>query len=494
MLKKILAGLLALFTVASFAACASDNGTASDTTAADTTAVDANAEPSEADLYAAAKASMPEADYEGHEFLVVDREDVTGMKWHTRDVFAETETGDPINDAVYERNMILEEAYNIKIKERPITLYQGAKTVVTEIMAGDETFDTITDSLSAISKTLAVPGYVIDLNTVPEMDLSKDYWDQNMNEYLSINNKIFLASGDISIMDNLGTWAMLFNKDMVSDYNLDDPYENVRAGTWTLDLFYDMCKVTAVDLDGDGEMTETDQWGFLSENYNTFALWMASGERLTKMNDDGVPELCMYNDRSVAVLEKVQKIMVDPSITITGSEHSNNMYGIIDDFGAGKGLFHYGGLMLVTDYRDDDINFGIVPAPKYDENQDNYYSCYSNSNTTAYAIPITATDVSRTGTILEQMAILSQFTLTPAYYDVTLEGKAFRDEESKEMVDIILADRNYDIGSIYDWGTIQSIFQNEFYAKKSSDFASAYAAIEESAIAAIEEFIESLED
>jgi len=490
--KKILSALLAFLTVASLAACAADNDTAADTTAADTTAAETTGELSDADKYQAAKAAMPKIDYNGYEFTIIDRED-PNLNWHTVDVYAENETGDAINDAVFERNMALEENFNIKFKERRIHSGSVSSTAATEVLAGDETFDLVTDGMSNLSKTLAIPGYIYDLNEIDEIDLTQPYWDQLMTEYLTIKGKTYFASGDISIMDNLGTWAVLFNKQYVEDFNLDMPYGHVEDGTWTLDLFYDMAKTVAYDVDGDGVMNENDQWGFLSENYNTFALWMASGERLTEMNEDGIPELVMYNDRAVAVLEKVGQVMYDSSVTITGNEYPGGMIAINDAFSQGKGLFIYGGMMLISKFRASEVNFGIVPAPKYDENQDQYYSCYSNSNTTAYAIPITASDTSRTGNIVEQMAILSQYTLTPAYYDITLEGKFLRDNESAGMIDIILDTRNYDIGSIYDWGTIQSMFSSKLYADKSSDFASAYAAIEESAIAAINAFVETLE-
>jgi len=497
-IKKILSALLALLTVASLAACASDADTgAADTTAADnveTTTAEVERELTNAEKFAAARAAMPKIDYEGHEYKIVDREDAT-INWTTVDVWAEGETGDPINDAVYERNMALEENFNIKIKERKITPHSTVSTTLaTEIMSGDYTFDVVTDGLSQLSKTLATPGYLVDLNEVAEIDLSQPYWDQLITKFMTIKDKTFFATGDISIMDNLGTWAVLFNKSMVNDYNLEDPYTNVHDGTWTLDLFYDMCKAAAVDINGDGEMDENDQFGFLSESYNTFALWNSTGERLTTMNDDGVPELSMYNERSVAVVEKVQKIMLDQSCTITGNEYPNAMLGINAAYAEGKGLFIYGGLMLVTNFRSSEVDFGIVPAPKYDENQDQYYSCYSNGNTTAYALAITNPDLSRAATILEQMAILSQYTLTPAYYDITLEGKFLRDEESSAMIDIILDTRNYDLGAIYNWGDIQGMFASKLYAGRSSDFASAYAAIEESAITAMNSYIETLED
>ena len=170
------------------------------------------------------------------------------------------------------------------------------------------------------------------------------------------------------------------------------------------------------------------------------------------------------------------------------------MKGINADFGEGKGLFVYGGMMLISQFRASDVDFGVIPAPKFDEAQDQYYSTYSNSNTTAYVIPITASDTSRTGNILEQMAILSQYSLTPAYYDVSLQGKFLRDEESAGMIEIILSTRNFDIGSVFDWGKIRTMFTNELYMKKSTDFASAYAAVETAAKAAIAAYVDKLPD
>ena len=71
---------------------------------------------------------------------------------------------------------------------------------------------------------------------------------------------------------------------------------------------------------------------------------------------------------------------------------------------------------------------------------------------TAYAIPVTVADTSRTGDILEAMAAFSAYTLTPAYYDRTLMGKSVRDAESEPMIELILNSRNFDLGSIFDWG------------------------------------------
>ena len=157
-------------------------------------------------------------------------------------------------------------------------------------------------------------------------------------------------------------------------------------------------------------------------------------------------------------------------------------------FKQGGGLFLFGGMWLISKYRDSEVDFGIIPAPKFEESQEKYYNTHSPGNCTAYAVPVTATDLERTGAVLEAMAQLSKYTLTPAYYDISLQGKFLRDEESAAMIDIILANRNFDLGMIFDWGGTLTIFY-DMYNAKTNDFSSRYAGIESKAEAAIADFI-----
>lgn len=496
-LKKLTAlfilSAMLLTSFASFTACGGGDKPVqdADTSSGETTAAETTAPPTNEELLAATRASLPKVDFEGYTFTVLDR-DESNIKWFTYDVFAENINGDPINDAVYERNSILEDLYNIKIAEKKVA--RPVNDAATAILAADEYFDTLTDGLTHLAKTLAAPGYVVDYHTIDTIKLSNDWWDSQMSSGLSVNNKLYYATGDISIMDNSGTWCVLFNKSMIEDFSLDKPYALVEDGTWTLSKMYDMAKVVALDIDGDGKMGDWDQYGVMSETYNTFAFWSCSGELITKKDSDDLPVLSMYNDRSAAVLELVQDIQLDLVVTITGPRHSKAMAeGVNVAFKNGLGLFIFGGMMLITDYRASEVDFGIVPAPKYDEAQERYYNTYSYGNCTAYSIPITASDLSRTGTIMESMAALSKYSLTPAYYEITLEGKFLRDEESKDMLDLVLSTRNFDLGSIYDWGGVFSIFA-AMYNAKAYDFASRYAAVEEKANKAIAEFIEKINE
>lgn len=441
-----------------------------------------------ADALAKAKAELPQKNYDGYTFTVLDR---AGDTWGTIDVFSEAENGDTINDAVFKRNRILEEAFNIHIAQKQEDKPgDEARTLIT---ADDAAFDVVTDGLNTLG-TLASAGCLYDWNEVPGIDLSQPWWDPQASKELSIRNKLFFTTGDISIMDNYGTWCIMFNKSIAQDYDLDDIYEHVRKGTWTISLFYEMAKTAAKDMNGDGVISDEDQWGYFSETYNEYGMWAASGETIIKKDKDDLPVLNVLNDRSISVLQLVTEMQQNAAVTLstervkdgTGSAFTNN------GFGNGSALFIYGGMWLITYFRKFDLNFGVVPAPKFEESQERYYNTYSYGNCTAYGIPVTCRDFERLGTVLEAMAQISKYTLTPAYYDVALKGKYIRDEESAEMLDIILAQRTYDLGNIFDWGGMFSTITG-FATAKSPNFASAYAKKESAVQKAIGTFLESLD-
>ena len=60
---------------------------------------------------------------------------------------------------------------------------------------------------------------------------------------------------------------MLFNKDMVSDLNLDESlYDMVRDNKWTLDGYASIAKNFVKDLNGDGSLTpEDDLLGYIAQ-------------------------------------------------------------------------------------------------------------------------------------------------------------------------------------------------------------------------------------
>lgn len=482
--KQILAMLL-LASALITASCGSG-----DTTASDTAAVATEAQTSAETLSPLDQtiASLPVKDYGGYEFMIMDRS-TDHIPWETYDVYAESENGDAINDAVYKRNRILEEQFNIKIAETPIQY--PADNMQKLIIAGDDTIDVFMDGLNALTK-MTIGNMLYDYNDISEIQLDQHWWDQQMRTELSIAGKNYFATGDISIMDNEGTWCILFNKKMVADYDLGDPYALVNEGTWTIDKMYEMAKAVAKDVNGDGKMTVDDQFGYLTESYNIYALWVGGNNKIIDKDDADLPISSMNSERSVSTYDKVLELHFDD--TVSAYPGTAALPGFEEQwacFMEGRGLFIYGAMGLISDFRESDTDFGILPSPKLDAAQENYCNTFSCYNMTAYAIPATASDISRIGTVLESMAQISQHLLTPAYIDVSLKGKFIRDSESEDMIELILATRSYDLGSIFQWGTSFSIFGNATKSRVGT-FASQVEKCEKSLNSAIQKYVDQL--
>ncbi len=431
--------------------------------------------------------SFAKNDFAGYQFLILDRSAAYDSYWFTYDVFSAELNGDPINDAVYERNMKLEEMYNIKVKEKQDK--SPYATAQKSILAGDDEYDVLTDGLYQLG-ILSSKVLLTDYNFVDGIDLTNQWWDQAMCLELSILNHIYYATGDISVMDNEGTWCVLFNKDLAKNYKVGDLYSMVDTGKWTIDFMYETTKSVSLDLNGDSKMTIDDRWGLLTESFNTYGFWIGGGDKIISKDENDIPFITIYNDHSVSMIDKVLTLQFDKGVTFSSSS-APDYTSFSNVFSNGNAMFLYCSMLMITNFRASDTYFGILPAAKFDESQDNYYNTYSNGNCTAYSIPVTSSDMSRTGIILETMAAISKYKLTPAYYDISLKGKFLRDTESEKMIDLILATRNYDLGSVLNLGGAINVIIG---ANASFDFASSYAKIEEKILNELESYIASIQN
>jgi hypothetical protein len=432
------------------------------------------------------KWEMPKFNFEGYEinFCVP----VFGIEeYNSREIGSDGFNGEIINDSVFTRNLRVEEAYNITIA----AVLDGdvVKTAHNTIMADDDAYDIYTPYINP-SISLVQEGLFIDLNPVENLDLTNPWWDQRAVRDLAIKNKVFYCTGDISILDKECTMALFFNKDVINDYNInEDMYKLVKDGKWTLDKLFSMSSAFTFDLNGDLKMTSDDAWG-INIVFNTpHSMFFGTGERISKTDANGEVSLVMMNERAVDVADMIFRIIFDET-SFTRVVPGYGGYEVTRAlFGDKRLLFAAVALADLNFYRDAYVDFGIIPYPKYNEEQKEYNNLISTILVAGYAIPITNRNPGRTGAILEAMAYHAQDTLKVAFYDNTLYTRRIRDEQSRDMLDIIFATRVYDIGYIFNWGGLGTLWEN-LYNKRSKEFVSGYTSMEPAALTAMKETME----
>ena len=424
---------------------------------------------------------LPERDFDGYEFRVLTK-GVDNVHWKSKDIYTEEQNGEALNDAVFERNSKVGEKYNFIISEKITNngtwnLYSDVRKTV---LAGEDVYDMAAIGLATDIRNLAADGMLLDLHTIPYLDLTKPWYDQNANAQMSIANKLYATVGDMVVMDDEATLVVLFNKKLAEEFGVGDLYESVRSGKWTLDVLHDAMIKSTADLDGDGQHTEFDQWGVIGESGNTYMYMASAGVSMIEKDAKDIPRFKLDNDRIYAAFEKAMSINGDFDYCMYASnfnsKYTNDVFGECFDpaFSGNRVLFNTAGLVRVTVFRAMDTDFGLLPMPKFDEDQEEYRCAVSVGCANSITVPASATDPERTGIIIEALSAESKYTVAPAFYETTLRGKAIRDDESEETLDIILGNRIFDLAQMYDWGTLVSSI-NTLTTNKSHDIASSIA-------------------
>jgi hypothetical protein len=436
----------------------------------------------------------PVMDFEGYEYRVLSR-DESNARWCARDIAVEVENGDPLNDAVYKRNVTIEEKYNIKIINRmsPNMINDARKSINS---SGDD-YDIMMGGLGGFAEVLAQGGMLSDLKNVPYLDLAKPWYDQKANEQLTIANKLYVTISDISTIARDATWAYLFNKQILAELALDSPYQLVRDGTWTIDKMLAMCKDVSKDLNGDGKMDMNDLYGYAGETENLYYGIISAGSELIKKDSGDMPVYVGLDDAGLTVFNKLLTMLGDKNISLRADDWYGKGFdvwldGMDASFTANRILFFDTNMANVQAYRNMETDFGIIPPPKSDEKQKEYISNLTVMWTNSLCIPITVSDFERTGIITDALAAESIYTVIPAYYEIQLKTKIARDEESSEMLDLIFAGRKYDLGMIYNWGGISSKF-SEAMQRNSPNIVSALEAIGDKVKSEIQKTVDAYE-
>ena len=422
--------------------------------------------------------NVPDKDWGGYEFTILGNSTAYNSYWYSKDVYVEEETGDAINDAVYARNRAVEEKYNITINGVFTgNQYNDARK---SMISGDNTYDMFTVPLQGATAQLAQNGLLMDLKKVPYVELDKPWWDQRANQQLSIGNKLMFTISDFLIIDKDALFIFLFNKDVIQEFGLEDPYQLVKNGVWTIDKMWDMAKDIPKDVNGDGIMDDKDAYRLLTAGHTIHGNIVSSGHFVIVKDQEDMPVLNIADPMILASYEKWLSMMNDRNNTWVAQDWASRYADIwmyqLEVLSEKRALWLYAGMDRVTTLRTFDFNFGILPNPKFNESQTEYFNHVHAWCTTAISVPATSPEPERTGMILEALTGESYYTLRPAYYDVSLKTKFMRDDESGEMLDLIFNTRCYDLGHVYNWGGVFDMFCKLPLAKN-QEFVSAYEKI-----------------
>lgn len=482
MFKKILAAMLAALAVFAFSACDDDskksdskNNTKQEQNVTDNTQTGGENGSEEIDY----DADLSTKRFDGYEYRMF-------IPKGNQDSYApEEEQSEIVTDAIYKRNKQIEEKYGITITTVEQSSNGYNSSGLNAILAGDDMCDIIfTHSRSAF--IYAVQGAAYNINDIESIHTDKAWWYKDAVDTFDVNGYLYVIDGDIT--KSFGqAMALVFNKRIFDDLGFDYPYETVRDGDWTFDEFAYYVKKGGADLDGNGVIEpEYDQYGFWTGEWAApINILYAGGQKIYDKNDEGLMELSLYSNKTVDIFDEFFSLMDNEACFVQFTEGKINYNGE-DPFKAGRVMITSGSLGSASGLRAMDDDFGIIPFPKFDS--DDEYTTAINGAAPLVVIPITVSDIERTGAITEALCAYSAKDVIPGFYEKSLKTKYSRDDDSEEMMDIIKDSIIYDIG--YLAGNSLESVGRDISKSGGTDFSSFYSARESSVKTQVNKFNE----
>lgn len=388
-----------------------------------------------------------------------------GGRWDNfREVYSD-ET-DAISTSVRNRNAIMEKLYNCKIEVNKSTSPAG-------VANADITANTHTVDLYCI-KGLGTSRYTGDQNynlLNYGIDFSNPWWDQQFVETFKLKKSsgdevLYAAVGDFSINAFAATHLMFYNKNFYNRVLSDvDIYQLVRDKKWTVDKFTELIKRSGVAQDVNGNSVfsyaEGDILGWARTDQSSHGIYVAAGLPIIT-SAGGTMKFAMPEQSAEWA------VAIDKAIALANVETAE-MIGytkVQEAIESEKALFASEVLDVLERMKDSpNLSVGLVPYPLYSETQENY-AHFVTTTFPAYLMPISVPDPEVIGEFFELYAYHSKYIVRKAFID-TYCIEYCGDEESAEMLDIILNSRTYDPAYVF-WSTYETDIQNMITGNKNN--------------------------
>lgn len=498
--KRAIAWILVLAALAvSAASCGKPNTPDGETTAAAETAAALGTTAADAVTTAAAPETeaypaLPEADFKDEEFIILvnNRSD----DYHSVEFAAENVTGDVVNDAVFKRNTLVEEQYNVDLINTPVS--KEAAALETNVLANVHAYDIALIGLTSAG-SLALKNLLMDFGSIPHLYLEGPWWDQNATADLSLANRKYMTIGDMNINDKDMTWCMFFDKQLALDYHMPDLYALAANKEWTFDKFRELCENVSTDLNGDGQYDQNDLYAHVTVFARSTIAYMYSMNAMSFVKDaDDLPQLNTNTDKLFDAYEVVRSLFFSDNLchdieTMPYDGYANRWRKSEAMFGNKQILFYAEAMQNAERFRGFENDFGILPLPSGEAGSYGKHMVWKEAYVTVAPLTLSQSDAltERAGILLEAIMRASSDTVLPAYYDTALKTKFSRDDSSAAMIDIIFANRYYDIGTYYNWGEMNNTWMSLGKAGTES-IASAIKIRQKTAERALEDCIANL--
>ena len=432
-----------------------------------------------------------EMDWGGEEYLVLGQSTASNPAWYTFEIAREELPDDVVGKAVWERNDAIKNKYNLIVTEELVSM--SYSHIQTFYGSNEDKYDMVMYQLEGLFPHIQ-DGYLHDLTTVNYLDFDHPTWNDYTNEQITFGTALYATSSDFNLQNKAQLYCLKYNREMARDAGDGYLEDLVKNNEWTFDKYAELAKAYAADTGGDGTKGdyETDTFGIVGDQWSFLIYSTGAGYRASTVVD-GKVQMAGAGDHILSILENVGDFFFESQSSFITESIKPLDYGR-------SGVIYKDGRALccissVAGIDPEAVNFeeGILPVPKYDSNQEKFYSQVNPKYSSLCAIPMTVVDTDLAGFGLEVLAEYSTDTTYEAYIETKCKLQDSFDQRMSDMFEIVFENPVYDLVIVGDFGNFRDIMMSQIpEMKNASRYSNLYGKKYENAQDEIDELMSDL--
>ncbi len=384
-----------------------------------------------------------------------------GDTFTARSIMVEEDSADDVDKLIYKRNTDIETRLNVKIDSlQASTSITGLRAAINNaLVAGNGEYDVIA-GYQYYDIGLATEGWLIDLNKIGQegseysdatnyIDINAEYWATNYINSISYGGSNYWVTGDLALRYLGGMYCTFVNAAIYADtlYNTyGDIYRIAEDGKWTIELLNEMASKAYMDRGAEGT-DEEDRLGYAWESNDPIdGLAFGSNVRFSTTYSNGAIDITVASQHTIDFVEQLEKLLTSSySLQVEDRDSAT----VMEAFASGNLAFTVNKIFQAeARLRDMSDDYYIIPAPKLNEEQENYVTGI-HDGITLFAVPWDAPYIDKSTATLEALCAESNRSVIPTYYESALKFKYTRDNDASKMVDIMRETANTDFAAAW---------------------------------------------
>jgi hypothetical protein len=373
------------------------------------------------------------------------------------DIDVDEGDGDPLNNAIYDRNGLIEETYDVEITKEYVDVNNDlwTTTLRNNEATGDMEYQVVTTRTFGITAP-CLEGMMANMYEMGNLHTDMPWWNQDSVRSYTVGEALYFASPEMLLRDKGATAAIFYNQKLAEDNGIDDLYELASAGEWTMETMIGYSEDVVADMDGDDVVSSgEDIYGIYGGAGDlSFFLYSGAGRKFAEVDEYGYLRLNMGSEeKDITIWQDILDLVLGSEFWYDGNVNPALLPEQYNVFTSDHVLFFAHMVKEVLELRRMESDYGVLPVPKYDESQEDYSSLVWMHHDCVLGIPRSCstneTTVEAVSTVLEHMSYISYYDVYPIFYDTIILGKSARDEQSKQMLERIFRTRLYDPGQYW---------------------------------------------